>query len=101
MNVLTALCGVSRRYNNEYYAKVGGVSRMEMNLLEMGFLFVVDFRLNVTPATFLSYSTDIQRQMLLSEPPLTLISLTPPPQLDNTGMHSQSGEIFAVKRLHG
>ncbi|XP_008786194.2 cyclin-P4-1 [Phoenix dactylifera] len=39
-------------YGNAYFAKVGGISLMEMNCLEMDFLFGVGFELNVTPMIF-------------------------------------------------
>ncbi|KAG6582537.1 Cyclin-U4-1 [Cucurbita argyrosperma subsp. argyrosperma] len=57
-------------YNNAYYAKVGGISTIEMNFLEVDFLFGLGFRLNVTPTTFHSYYSYLQRQMLLLQPPL-------------------------------
>ncbi|KAJ4900292.1 Cyclin [Raphanus sativus] len=39
-------------YNNGYYAQVGGISKEEMNLLELDFLFGIGFQLNVTVSTF-------------------------------------------------
>ncbi|KAI4354662.1 hypothetical protein L6164_003509 [Bauhinia variegata] len=36
-------------YNNAYYAKVGGISTMEMNFLEVDFLFGLSFHLNIHP----------------------------------------------------
>ncbi|KAA0049071.1 hypothetical protein IC582_012380 [Cucumis melo] len=57
-------------YNNAYYAKVGGISTTEMNFLEVDFLFGLGFHLNVTPTTFHSYYSYLQRQMLLLQPPL-------------------------------
>mmetsp|Transcript_18853 Transcript_18853/g.28085 ORF Transcript_18853/g.28085 Transcript_18853/m.28085 type:complete len:234 (+) Transcript_18853:117-818(+) len=44
-------------YNNRYYAKVGGISASEMNNLEIRFLFLLDFKLNVSTRTF---STQIE-----------------------------------------
>ncbi|EXC21069.1 hypothetical protein L484_017079 [Morus notabilis] len=55
-------------YNNAYYAKVGGISTAEMNLLELDFLFGLSFQLNVTPTTFHSYCSYLQREMLLHSP---------------------------------
>ncbi|GAV73381.1 Cyclin domain-containing protein [Cephalotus follicularis] len=52
-------------YNNAYYAKVGGISITEMNLLELDFLFGMRFKLNVTPDTFYTYCSYLQREMLL------------------------------------
>ncbi|KAI5670314.1 hypothetical protein M9H77_10678 [Catharanthus roseus] len=59
-------------YNNAFYAKVGGISTMEMNLLELDFLFGVGFELNVTPTTFYMYFSHIQREIMLGSPPLYL-----------------------------
>lgn len=55
-------------YNNAYYAKVGGISTREMNLLEVDFLFGLGFQLNVTPDTFHSYCRYLQGEMLLGSP---------------------------------
>ncbi|KAK4572472.1 hypothetical protein RGQ29_030778 [Quercus rubra] len=59
-------------YNNAYYAKVGGISTTEMNLLEVDFLFGLGFQLNVTPNTFYTYCSYLQREMLLLQSPLRL-----------------------------
>ncbi|OAY48086.1 cyclin-U4-1 [Manihot esculenta] len=53
-------------YNNAYYAKVGGISTAEMNLLEVDFLFGLGFQLNVTPTTFNTYCSYLQREMMQS-----------------------------------
>ncbi|KAJ4892330.1 Cyclin-U4-1 [Raphanus sativus] len=57
-----------RYYNNAYYAKVGGISTKEMNLLELDFLFGLGFDLNVTPNTFHSYFSYLQKEMTLLQP---------------------------------
>ncbi|KAF3956561.1 hypothetical protein ACB098_11G129400 [Castanea mollissima] len=59
-------------YNNAYYAKVGGISTIEMNFLEVDFLFGLGFRLNVTPNTFHIYCSFLQREMMMQQPPLNL-----------------------------
>lgn len=59
-----------RYYNNAYYAKVGGISTMEMNFLELDFLFGLGFHLNVTTHTFQAYCAHLQREMLMMQPPL-------------------------------
>ncbi|KAE8702776.1 Cyclin-U4-1 [Hibiscus syriacus] len=56
-------------YNNAYYAKVGGISTIEMNFLEVGFLFGLGFNLNVTPNTFHTYFSYLHRKMMLHQPP--------------------------------
>ncbi|KAJ6869427.1 cyclin-U4-1 [Populus alba x Populus x berolinensis] len=55
-------------YNNAFYAKVGGISTREMNLLEVDFLFGLGFQLNVTPATFHLYCAYLQREMSIQSP---------------------------------
>ncbi|KAJ4952330.1 hypothetical protein NE237_029162 [Protea cynaroides] len=57
-------------YNNAYYAKIGGISIREMNFLEVDFLFGLSFHLNVTPISFHTYSSNLQREMILLQPPL-------------------------------
>ncbi|KAJ8748721.1 hypothetical protein K2173_011270 [Erythroxylum novogranatense] len=52
-------------YNNAYYAKVGGISTIEMNYLEVDFLFGLGFHLNVTPNIFHTYCSHLQRQIVL------------------------------------
>ncbi|XP_042452465.1 cyclin-P4-1-like [Zingiber officinale] len=59
-------------YNNAYYAKVGGISLMEMNYLEVDFLFGIGFELNVTPVTFSYYCSVLQKEMCTE-------SIPPPP----------------------
>ncbi|VVA41868.1 PREDICTED: cyclin-U4-1 [Prunus dulcis] len=61
---------IFKYYNNAYYAKVGGISTIEMNFLEVDFLFGLNFNLNVTPSTFTTYCSYLQREMLLVQPPL-------------------------------
>ncbi|KAF9668153.1 hypothetical protein SADUNF_Sadunf15G0099300 [Salix dunnii] len=55
-------------YNNAFYAKVGGISTREMNLLEVDFLFGLGFQLNVTPTTFHLYCSYLQRDMWIQSP---------------------------------
>nr|QZZ92786.1 cyclin U 4;1 [Larix kaempferi] len=54
-------------YNNAYYAKVGGVTPLEMNRLELEFLFALRFRLHITVSTFESYCSLLQREMMLCD----------------------------------
>lgn len=51
------------------HAKVGGISTTEMNFLEVDFLFGLGFHLNVTPNTFHTYYTYLQRKMMMLQPP--------------------------------
>ncbi|CAN6836309.1 unnamed protein product [Brassica oleracea] len=63
-------------YNNAYYAKVGGISTKEMNLLELDFLFGLGFDLNVKPNTFHAYFSYLQKEMTLVQP-LSLVVVPP------------------------
>jgi hypothetical protein len=62
---------IFRYYNNAYYARVGGISTIEMNYLEVDFLFGLGFNLNVTPNTFHNYCSYLQREMM-QQPSLNL-----------------------------
>ncbi|KAH7668611.1 Cyclin-like protein [Dioscorea alata] len=55
-------------YNNAYFAKVGGISMAEMNLLEINFLFGIQFELNVTPSLFSSYCSILENEMSFESP---------------------------------
>ncbi|XP_004492903.1 cyclin-U4-1-like [Cicer arietinum] len=55
-------------YNNAYYAKVGGITTIEMNFLELDFLFGLGFHLNVTPNTFQVYCVHLQSEMMMMQP---------------------------------
>jgi hypothetical protein len=52
-------------YNNAFYAKVGGITTEEMNLLELDFLFGIGFQLNVTISTYNDYCSSLQREMVM------------------------------------
>jgi hypothetical protein len=61
-------CICARRcYNNAYFAKVGGISLVEMNYLEVDFLFGVGFDLNVAPETFGDYCAVLRSELLCAE----------------------------------
>ena len=74
------MVSVCRCYNNAYFAKVGGISLVEMNYLEVDFLFGVGFDLNVTPKTFGDYCDMLQSEMMCAEAPLA------PPRLQQCGL---------------
>lgn len=50
-------------FNNAFFAKVGGVSVVELNRLELEFLFRLDFKLTVTTSVFESYCTYLERDI--------------------------------------
>ena len=55
----------SRYYDNAYYAQIGGITTQEMNKLELDFLFLVNFRLQVTVSVFESYCSHLEREVAL------------------------------------
>ncbi|KAK6940822.1 Cyclin PHO80-like [Dillenia turbinata] len=61
-------------FNSAYYAKVGGVSTMELNRLEMKFLFSLDFRLYVSVETFRRYCSMLEKEaasgLQIERPPI-------------------------------
>ncbi|KAB2015060.1 hypothetical protein ES319_D09G271000v1 [Gossypium barbadense] len=69
-------------YNNAYYAKVGGISTEEMNILEVDFLFGLGFPLNVKPDTFRTYFF-LQREMRLQPPPPLQVLAEPYQNINN------------------
>ncbi|KAK8341358.1 hypothetical protein V6Z12_A08G160900 [Gossypium hirsutum] len=69
ISIQSYLDRIYKYYNNAYYAKVGGISTTEMNFLEVDFLFGLGFHLNVTPNTFHTYYTYLQRKMMMLQPP--------------------------------
>ncbi|CAN8268821.1 unnamed protein product [Cochlearia groenlandica] len=53
-------------YNNEFYARVGGVSNTDLNKMELELLFLLDFRVTVSFRIFESYCFHLEKQMLLN-----------------------------------
>eukprot|EP00253_Pinus_taeda_P000952 PITA_00952 len=52
-------------YRNSYYARVGGVSSEEINRMEMEFLFLMGFKLQVSVDVFESYCSHLEREVAL------------------------------------
>jgi hypothetical protein len=46
-------------YKNEFYAKIGGISKQDMNILELELMEAFDFSLFIREEEFLSYLTRI------------------------------------------
>lgn len=44
-----------RYYSNEHYARVGGISSLEMNQLEREYLQLINFNLYISPILFFRY----------------------------------------------
>lgn len=49
-------------FNNAFYARVGGITTIEMNRLELDLLFNLDFRLKVNLQTFRSYCLQLEKE---------------------------------------
>uniref|UniRef100_A0A0D9W7Y9 Cyclin n=1 Tax=Leersia perrieri TaxID=77586 RepID=A0A0D9W7Y9_9ORYZ len=52
-----------RNYKNSYFAAVGGLSAAELSSLELDFLFLMQFRLNVSVSVFQTYCRHLQREV--------------------------------------
>ncbi|WCJ23041.1 cyclin p4 1 [Euphorbia peplus] len=76
-------------YNNAYYAKVGGISTIEMNCLEIDFLFGLGFHLNVTPNTFSTYCSYLQREMMHQPPSLSIVDQFSTLRLHNLSFNNE------------
>ncbi|KAL9263047.1 Cyclin-U1-1-like protein [Drosera capensis] len=50
-------------YNNEFYARVGGVSNAELNRLEVELLFMLDFGITVSSSVFETYCFHLEKEM--------------------------------------
>ncbi|KAL6903818.1 hypothetical protein ACP4OV_004631 [Aristida adscensionis] len=52
-----------RNYKNSYFAAVGGLSAGELSALELDFLFLMQFRLNLCESVFQSYCRHLEREV--------------------------------------
>uniref|UniRef100_A0ACD5UDH9 Uncharacterized protein n=1 Tax=Avena sativa TaxID=4498 RepID=A0ACD5UDH9_AVESA len=52
-----------RNYKNSYFAAVGGLGAAELGALELHFLFLMRFRLNVSVSVFRSYCGHLEREV--------------------------------------
>uniref|UniRef100_A0A0E0DGU4 Cyclin n=1 Tax=Oryza meridionalis TaxID=40149 RepID=A0A0E0DGU4_9ORYZ len=52
-----------RNYKNSYFAAVGGLTAAELSSLELDFLFLMQFRLNVSVSVFQSYCRHLEREV--------------------------------------
>lgn len=52
-----------RNYRNSYFAAVGGLAAAELSALELDFLFLMQFRLNVCAGVFRSYCRHLEREV--------------------------------------
>ena len=63
-NFLERLTKYSKMENNTFYAKIGGVKKSEIDVLEYQFLILIDFKLYVSEELFEKYSDYIQNTNL-------------------------------------
>ncbi|CAN6240409.1 unnamed protein product [Urochloa humidicola] len=52
-----------RNYSNAHFAAVGGIAAAELAALELDFLFLLEFRLNVCASVFRSYCRHLEREV--------------------------------------
>lgn len=52
-----------RNYSNSHFAAVGGLAPAELSKLELDFLFLMQFRLNVCTSVFRSYCRHLEREV--------------------------------------
>ncbi|KAF3656554.1 Cyclin-U1-1 [Capsicum annuum] len=83
-------------YNNEFYARVGGVSNAELNKLELELLFLLDFGVNVSARVFESYCQYLEKEMLSNGPGL---KIEKPAINSSTGIVDDATEI-SVEDTH-
>ncbi|KAL7158479.1 hypothetical protein ABFS83_02G145700 [Erythranthe nasuta] len=50
-------------YRNSYFARVGGITREEMNKLEFEFIFMMKFKLHVNVSVYESYCCHLEREV--------------------------------------
>ncbi|KAG0457173.1 hypothetical protein HPP92_022330 [Vanilla planifolia] len=60
---ITSVVVASKTYKNSYFAKVGGLTTKEMNSLELHFLFLMRFKLQVSLSVFDSYCRHLEREV--------------------------------------
>lgn len=80
-------------YNNAFYAKLGGITTLEMNLLELEFLQFVGFTLSVSPDVFDKYRNELRNypQPVLTYIPIPIqdfpLNSVPSPSLQHSYCH--------------
>jgi len=68
---------IHRHYNNEFYARVGGVSNADLNKMELELLFLLDFRVTVSFRVFESYCFHLEKEMQLNDAVSSLKDIQP------------------------
>lgn len=65
-NILLLRLQFFRHYNNAFYARVGGVSKLGLNRLELELLFLLDFGVGVSSRVFEFYCLHLEREMMFN-----------------------------------
>jgi hypothetical protein len=98
-------------YNTPYYAKVGGVSPQELNVLEVDFLFMANFSLYVDTESYSKYYLELRSYLAHGQctcpdrcdlPPLVIAPFSPVSQLSGhlNGISSMSYRQRLVHTRH-
>ncbi|KAJ1640236.1 cyclin-domain-containing protein [Pavlovales sp. CCMP2436] len=84
-------------YNNAYYARVGGISNLEVNNLEMEMLRLISFSLYVSPELYERYRTSLYDQIRWAPaaPPLPAAVAPPAPALVQMQMQQKQAPMDA------
>ncbi|XP_039029890.1 cyclin-U2-2-like [Hibiscus syriacus] len=61
--MVASKCVEDTNYRNSYFARVGGLTKKELNKLEVEFLFLIDFKLHVNVSVFESYCSHLEREV--------------------------------------
>lgn len=77
-------------YNNAFYAKLGGVSVLELNALEIEFLQKIQFTLFVSPESYSKYLSELRR---FTDTVDSIASVNPSAIINSTGSMPASSSI--------
>ncbi|KAK1283279.1 Cyclin-U1-1 [Acorus calamus] len=53
--------------SNQFFARVGGVTKREMNRMELEMLFLLDFKVSLSPSVFKTYCEHLEKELRLAE----------------------------------
>jgi len=84
-------------YTNDHYAKIGGITMAELNVLELEMLLLLDWRLSITPETLQQYYVKLVRSSHKFAPYARLVlaanpapGAPPPPPASAAGFPGRS-----------
>jgi len=76
-------------YNNAYYARVGGISNVEVNSLEMEMLRMISFSLFVQTDQYERYRASLYSHVGIQSQPVT--QATGPGSMQSSSAHAEAG----------